>query len=264
MSRREKNKSKSPILTLLILVCLGVFLFSGYKLVSIYLEYKAGTDEYEELREFTSEEADEKKSPDSAKVKQPGIQAEKAGVPLQVDFTKLKKINPDIVGWIYVGALDISYPIVQGRDNDYYLHRTFRQKDNFSGSIFMEARNKKDFSDPHTIIYGHNMKNGSMFGMLKHLTTENRYQEDPYFWILTPEGNYCYQMFSIKSTKVSSEVYTLFTGTDQRFVDFANRMKSESSVDLGSPSFTTGSKIVTLSTCTIDDTQRFVVQGVRI
>ena len=80
-----------------------------------------------------------------------------------VDFESLQKVNEDIIGWIRVSALGISYPIAQSTDNDYYLHRTFERVDNFAGCIFMEYQNHSDFSDKNTIIYGHNMKNGSCF-----------------------------------------------------------------------------------------------------
>ncbi|MFR3321064.1 MAG: sortase domain-bontaining protein [Lachnospiraceae bacterium] len=84
-------------------------------------------------------------------------------------------MNSDIVGWLRIRALDISYPVVQGKDNDYYLHRTFEKTDNFAGCLFVNSYNMGDFTDQNTIIYGHNMKNGSMFGKLSRILTIRRY-----------------------------------------------------------------------------------------
>ena len=91
--------------------------------------------------------------------------------PPEVDFEELQKMNSDVIGWIEVEAIpEISYPIVRGEDNDYYLHRTFKKANNSAGSIFVDYRNGQYFGDCNTIVYGHNMKNGSMFGKLKWLT----------------------------------------------------------------------------------------------
>lgn len=111
-----------------------------------------------------------------------------------VDFESLKKVNEDIIGWIRVNALDISYPIAQSTNNDYYLHRTFERVDNFAGCIFMEYQNHSDFSDKNTIIYGHNMKNGSMFGTLRKFYEDEVYEKAPYFWIYTPDKIYRYDI----------------------------------------------------------------------
>ncbi len=273
MSGKKKKKSGAGY-TVAIIICLCVAAFAAYRLITILNEYHQGTSEYDSLLDYTEETPDETPSATdggasaassgdgtaAASVQDGGIPA----CPLSVDFTALRKINEEIVGWVYIGGVGISYPIVQGADDDYYLHRTFRRQSNFAGSIFMEYQNSPDFSDPNTIIYGHNMKNGSMFGKLKRLVNDGTWQKDPYFWILTPDGNFCYKMFSLKKVSVESDVYTLFSGTDDSFVRFAEKMKEESSVDTGDVSFTVQSRIVTLSTCTGDSSSRFVVQGVRV
>ncbi len=103
--------------------------------------------------------------------------------PLAVDFESLKAINPDVKGWLYIEALDISYPVVQGPDNDTYLHTTYEgtSRTNFAGSIFLDYQNQDDFSDGNTIVYGHNMKNLSMFGKLKQMKEQKKYRDSVYF-----------------------------------------------------------------------------------
>lgn len=273
---KKKNRFVSFFLTLGIILCIGVIGFSAYKLVTTWMEYREGDEEYEGLREYT-EDTEKKEGPEEV-VLTPEPEAMQAETvdrsdmhtlrepPIDVDWASLKAINKDIVGWLYLGALDISYPVVQGEDDEYYLHRTFARKDNFAGSIFVEAENKGDFSDPNTIVYGHNMLNGSMFGSLSDLTEKDneKYKKDPYFWILTPEGNYRYRMFSIHVTGVTSDVYTLFQGTDEKFLAWCEKMQTQSAVKTQPEEFTLYSKVVTLSTCTGDSASRYVVQGLAI
>ena len=264
--RSKKKKKKGGFLyTVGILVCLAVMAYSGYRLVTTSIAYHKGTEEYDGLRQYTSPVSDEQEivvTDSSVQTSSEGEGDKNHEPPIDVDFQSLKAINEDVVGWIYIGALDISYPIVHGTDDDFYLHHTFRKNYNFAGSIFLEAQNKDTFTDPNTIIYGHNMKNGSMFGKLKNLP--DKYQDDPYFWILTPDGDYCYQIFSMHVVNTGGEAYTLFSDADKTFTDWAEKMESQSSVDLGDTVFTNQSKVVTLSTCNGNEKTRFVVQGVRI
>ena len=262
---KKKNRAIGVFLTLGIIVCVAVMGYCIFRLVSAAFEYKEGEKEYSSLKKYTTELSG---AAEGSTDNQTALSAESVArpetVPLQVDFESLQEINPDIVGWIYIGALDISYPVVQGTDNSYYLSRTFEGKSNSAGSIFMEYRNAGDFSDCHTILYGHNMKNQTMFGTLRLLEEQNRYGDDPYFWILTPDHNYRYEMFSLQVTAADSEVYTLFTNPGQEYVNYLNARWNESEVATPYMDFTENSKIITLSTCTSNDSERFVVQGVQI
>ena len=262
---KKKNRFASFFLTLGIIVCVGVIGYSGYKLITTWLEYREGDQEYARLREYTEAQVPEEE--DEELVFTEGDEDNlfsRRKPPLSVNWKSLKNINKDIVGWLYIGSLDISYPVVHGKDDDFYLHRTFEKQDNFAGSIFVEADNRGDFTDPNTIVYGHNMLNGSMFGKLSDLTDKQKYKEDPYFWILTPKGNYRYRMVSIHVTGVTSEVYTLFGQPDQEFVDWCYDMKSKSTVEIQDEVFSQKSRIVTLSTCTGDSRTRYVVQGLAV
>ena len=186
---------------------------------------------------------------------------EDADPPLEIDWEELRKINEDIVGWIYIDALpDISYPILRGRDNDYYLHHTARREYLFSGSIFEDYHNSPDFSDPSTIVYGHNMKDGSMFASLKKMNDQKIVDADPYFWILTPAGNYRYRIYSVMTTSVSSDVYLLHSYNGSEFLEWEKKMLSLSSVKSDVKLLETD-KTVVLSTCTSDSSMREVVIG---
>ena len=178
-----------------------------------------------------------------------------------VDFTALQGINDDIVGWLKVGALDISYPVTQASDNDYYLHLTFELVQNAAGCIFVDYQNRPDFQDDNTIVYGHNMKDGSMFGTLKNFVQDGVYESDPYFWIYTPERIYKYEIFNCSTVGAVSNTYTLEFGSRKEFQNYLDKALMQSQVDSSKVKVKSSDKIVTLSTCTGDEETRFVVQG---
>lgn len=155
--------------------------YFGYKIYEIYQAYQDSDRFYDSTRSAYTM----KRELDSNQK-----------VPIDVDWESLLAVNPDIVGWIFAEGVDISYPVLQGSDNEYYLKHTLEGDYNFAGSIFMDYQNEPDLSDCNTIIYGHNMKNGSMFGSLKKYSNEDAYAVDPYFWILTPDANYRYEIQS--------------------------------------------------------------------
>ena len=263
--KNDKKKAGGFFWKILFITALAVFCFSGYQLFAIYRSYKAGVDEYKEVEHQVVKESHEPlvlkdqpetaEDPETLEAQAPDYQ------PPEVDFEELKSMNPDVIGWLDVEALDISYPIVQGEDNDYYLHRTFRGQENFAGSIFVDASNAADFSDPNTIIYGHNMKNGSMFGTLRRLYDQEKYKDSKYLWICTPEGKFRYEIFSLQYAEVTSDTYTLFSDHGDTFASYLEDMRQRSQVDLGTEGLSGNDYIVTLSTCTSDDQVRFVVQA---
>lgn len=125
----------------LLLLCMIVMLYSISQIVLKKMEYRKAQMEYKELT----------------------IEAFQKGT---IDFETLRDINPDIVGWIKIPGTKIDYPVVQGKDNEEYLHKTFSKKQNRSGSVFLDVNCKKDFSSDNSVIYGHHMKDGSMFAEL--------------------------------------------------------------------------------------------------
>ncbi|MDO5423429.1 MAG: class B sortase [Eubacteriales bacterium] len=304
---RKKRRAGSVLRTMILIIALGVFCFSAYKLVSIYLDYKQGSDEYSALERYadlenpeepdvpeeetqaaaepedgvvvTGSEADSTDSTEEAsKAAEEDTEAftyetetdsETGEVKKKkiyymknpVDFESLQAINEDIIGWLKVGALDISYPVTQGEDNEYYLHRTFEGVENFAGCIFMDYLNDVNFQDDNTIIYGHNMKDGSMFGTLRKFLEDGVYDSDHYFWIYTPTRIYKYEIFNCTTVGTVSSTYNLNFGTRTEFQDYLDVAMMQSQVDTADVEVTSSDKIVTLSTCTGDETTRFVVQG---
>lgn len=256
---QKKKKKSDVLLTIALIAAIVVFCYAAFNLYHIYTEYKKGTDEYNQIEEMAVTERDA----DSAEVAGPSAQIKP---PIEVDFDKLKSVNEDVVGWIYVDALpDISYPIVKGKDNQTYLHQTYEKNYNFAGTIFVDYENSGDFSDCNTLVYGHNMKNGSMFGHLKKFREDDKlYKQDKYFWILTPERNYRYEIITAYTTGVNSDTYTLFKGPGEEFEKYLETIKGYSEIQTDDTDLTIKDRIVTLSTCTGNESTRFVVQGKRV
>lgn len=274
--KKKKKRGGNPLWTIVFVAALAVFCFSAYKLIGIYLDYKTGTEEYKDLQQYTTEITKTPETPAPTKTADASAESEPAATPepetpdypteppLAVDFDALKAINPDVKGWLYIEALDISYPVVQGPDNDAYLHTTYEGTSNFAGSIFLDYQNQGDFSDGNTIVYGHNMKNLSMFGKLKQMKEQEKYKDSVYFWMLTPESNDVYQIFSAFYTEADSDVYTMYSGGGEAFAQYLANMAARSEIPVEQPPMDENSHIITLSTCAASDTTgRFVVMGVR-
>lgn len=283
-----KKKKGKTLSTVILVIAAVVFCISAIQLVRIVMNYHESNEEYSTLsNDYTkpASKPDEPEQPSASSAEnvtsQPagtasapaesksetwnfdanGNLIEDAAAPISVDWASLQKINPDIIGWIYVeGEKKISYPVLRTGDNAYYLHRTFRKENRFAGSIFMDYHNKKDWSDPNTIVYGHNMRNGSMFGRLKFLDDEQKYREHPFFWILTPKGNYRYHIFAIYHAKVNSEAYMLYSANGPEFLQWEKNMQAHSDIRNSVP-LSENDKTVMLSTCTSDKSKRCVVIG---
>ena len=182
---------------------------------------------------------------------------------VEIDLEALQEVNSDIVGWIRFDSIDIiSYPILYSGDDEKYLRTDIYGNSTTAGCIFIEGANNPDLSDYHTIIYGHNMQNLSMFGSLKKYKTEDFYENNQYFTIYTEDMAYRYQIFSYRDIPETHEVYTVGFGPDETFQNFINEMIRHSYEDTG-VTVTKEDKVVTLSTCSTEG-NRFVVHAVRV
>lgn len=244
MEEKKKPKKKKTLYTVLMIICIGVFLFSLYKVIGIILDYKEIDDYYDEANKNY-------------------VQEDENGVISYVDLAKLIKENSDVRGWIYIKGTDISYPILQGVDNYYYLYRTYEKKYLGAGSIFLEALNSPDMSDTHTIIYGHNMYNGSMFGPLDKFFKEEYRDEHPYVYILLPDGTWNkYEIFAAYTAGIEDGTFTVFSDNKEEYDKYLELIKSKNNYQ-NTVLPENGEQILTLSTCTEDsnDYKRNVLQA---
>lgn len=222
------------------LLCVCIILYAVSTIFSHYQEYKTAGNEYEQLATI-AHSCDIDNNNEAA-------QAEQAKYISPIDFDALRKINPDIVGWIVVDGTTIDYPIVQGQNNSTYLNTLFTGGYNPSGAIFMDYRNASGFTDFNTIIYGHKMKNNTMFQGLSEYKSQTFCEQYPAFTIYTPEQEYRCEVFSAYVTPAVSEAYILDFENKADYVQYLNTAISRSLLLSGTILSSTDS-IVTLSTC---------------
>lgn len=181
----------------------------------------------------------------------------------EVNVWALRQINPDVLGWIYIPDTVISYPLMQGADNDIYLHTAWDGKYNGGGSIFLEQKNSRDLSDFNTILYGHHMTDGSMFGSLKQFKDPAFAESHPYIYLCTANQVFRYRIFSVYHAPVDSDTYRLYFPDTASKAQAVAHFLSSNLLDL-SETVTAEDRFVTLSTCVGNGvyTNRIVVQGV--
>lgn len=228
-----------------ITVCLiGIILVSGYKIGKTMWEYQVAKSAYTNISEKTAK-VDPKQF---------------TGV---VDWKALKKVNPDVQGWLYQKGTVINYPVVQGTDNDTYLHTRFDKQWSGGGTLFVDSRMEKDFRGFNSIIYGHHMKDGSMFRSIRGYTKEDGYYDKhKTLELATPHGNYHLVVFSAFITKATDEdtyKMTYDEAEKQAYIDRAWE-RSELPITRDSVDVTKNDRLVTLSTCAYDyEEARYIV-----
>lgn len=252
-----------------------MILIAGYQIIKILRDYQQSDELYEEtVLQFATEEAIEPprevkeesstESTDDTAEPEPVTEPEVWSRKIRVDLEKLQEINADIVGWLYFENEDISYPILFSGDNTKYLRTSYTMKYMTAGSIFLDGRNLPDFSDQHSVIYGHNMKNLSMFGRLRFYRQDADYYKDhEYFQIITNEKYYRYQIFAYKEVSETSDIYRTNFESEEDFGDFIVDEIRKGSYLNSDVETTKDSQIITLSTCTVDG-MRFAVSAVRV
>ena len=165
-----------------------------------------------------------------------------------IDFDMLRQINPDIVGWIYYEDTYIDYPIVQGTDNDKYLNTMFDGSYGNFGTLFVDAETEHAFKQFNTIVYGHHMKNGSMFAGLKELKDPNYCAKHPRLELITPEGKFHLQIKAFLNQPSDSQIYvTNIHNLDERrdYLDMVERLANYTT----NVSVSEKDRLVVLSTC---------------
>ena len=239
-----KKKNKGSIIRKIIFsISLVVFIGSGYMLFDIMNEYHKNKASYDDIKENYGPE----------KVEEDGVLKCRF---TQEDYDKLLAINSDFKGWIYIPNTNVDYPIVQGSDNDYYLHHNFKKEENDGGAIFIASEIENPFTDVNTIIHGHHMKDGSMFASLKEFKDdEDFFNKNRKVYIITKDDVLVYEIFSVYYQKANTDPYKYGFASDEDYVNFLNELKNKSMHYIEQEPFTKDDKIITLSTCTyeVDD-----------
>ena len=250
------NKSVKLVLIGVLLI---VFIISGIMVIKTLNNYDDGSDIYDNAEELSGLSEGIKVYSEEELLL--NITEEELK---NIDLSALKEVNEDVMGWIVLPGTSVSYPLMDGDDNQYYLDHTWDKNSNSVGSIFLEEKCSSDLDDFNTIIYGHNMKDKSMFGSLKLYKDEDFWKSAPYVYLVTEEGVLRYDVFETFEADVEWHVFWIDIqedATKQKFIDLS--MES-SQIDTGIiPEVS--DQILTLSTCTGGGYEkRRVVQAVLV
>ena len=182
----------------------------------------------------------------------------------KINFEELKQKNSDTVAWLKVENTNIEFPIVQANNNSYYLTHNFDKKYNVAGWIFADYKNKLDGTDRNIVVYGHNMRNNSMFGSLKDVITEEWYnnEENKYITFVTENDYQTYQVFSVYQIK-TEDYYIKTEFKNNEFTEFIDTITKRSKKDFGI-NVSKEDTILTLSTCSNNNKYRVVLHSVRV
>lgn len=255
---KSKAKTLRIISNVLIVILSCIMLFCVYKLYTIWQGYNSNQKTQEKVQELFYGQTDTQNQVSGQ---------EEASAPAQneykFDLKPVIEANGDTVGWIIIKDTVINYVVVQGADNDEYLHKNFYGEYNSAGTIFMDYRNQIGEPRQNLIVYGHRMKDDSMFGELGEYVDYGFYQKHPTFTFITAEGEYDCEVFAVyRCTTAVDYCHTNFE-TDEEMLAYIQECKDLSEYKIA-VDVTAQDTIITLSTCDydLDPTEgRLVVQA---
>ncbi len=214
MDKKEhKYKKKKTISSILLIIAIFAMLYSGYKILLWLEDNKKSKQIAEEVTNAVAVIENEKKE----------------DIKYEIDFKRLKEKNNETVAWVKVNGTDVEYPVVKTTNNDYYLNHSFDKSNNGAGWVFMDYKNKLDGTDKNIVIYGHNRRDGSMFGTLKNVLTEQWCNDKENYIIpfAVENKDYKYQIFSAYSIEAEDYYITTSFLNDNEFEQFLNNIKRE-------------------------------------
>lgn len=241
---KKNNEKRKIIISGIQIIFIIAIIYSGIKIFNWIKENNQNQEVLKEISESIS--IDEKNKQ------------------YKIDFETLKMTNNDIIAWIKVNGTNIEYPVVKSSNNEYYLTHSLDKSINTAGWVFADYRNKLDNNDKNIIIYGHNRRDGSIFGTLKNILTEEWYKnkENQKIIFMTENGEFEYQVFSVYNIEL--EDYYIQTDFDENsYSNFINTIKNRSIYDFETE-VTSQNSILTLSTCDNNNKYRVVLHAVRL
>lgn len=250
---------------LILILAVGLSIGFGYSAVQVFQYFRESRERDQVTQNLieqavTSVEPERPTEPARPADEELPTQPEPDGAPIRVDFEALHRESEDIVAWLYSPNTPIDYPVAQSGDNEYYLRRLLDGTWNIGGTIFQDYRCPSDYSGWGTMIYGHHMQDGSMFGSLQRYKEQSYYEENPVLYLLTPEKDFEVQLFAGFTCAGDAVVYSI-PQTREEKEDVLRFCRSRS--DFESPvSVEAEDQILILSTCSYAyDNARYVVVG---
>lgn len=273
---KKKQDQKLLYKILLAVFAAALVLVAGI-LIKNRITEKHAEQKYEELSAQASQEGPEGKEDENGKEGQePGPEGETLqtlqGIEIpgkNLDWEGLKKENEDIYGWVYIPGTQVDYPLLQHpTDDSYYLVHNLDGSEGYPGCIYTESRNKKDFTDPNTILYGHNMKDGSMFGSLHNFEEASFFEGHRYAFLYTEEQTFVYDLFAAYEFSDDHLLYAYDFTTEkgyQEYLDMVFEIRDMGAHFREGTEVTAEDKILTMSTCiSTKPENRYLVQGVLV
>lgn len=244
----NKKGGKKIIAPILLLIFISIMIFTGIKIFNWLKENKYSNDIIEDIQNFISIDV----NTDTVDK-------------YNIDFDSLKQKNFDTVAWLKVNGTDIEYPVVKATNNDFYMTHSFDKSYNSAGWVFMDYKDKFDGTDNNMVIFGHNRRDGSMFGTLKNILTEEWQSHKENFIIpfITENEKSEYRVFSVYRIEKEDYYITTNFGTNKEFQTFINKIKSRSIKDFD-VNVSTEDHILTLSTCADNNKYRVVLHAKKI
>ncbi len=265
--RRGFQKQSLPLIIIVVLLVGGV-LFAGFKLGSALLNYHRDRSAYNALAdEALSGLAEPNATLRPDETPDPNATVEvQSEAPFAVNWEYLRSVNSDVVGWLYCEGTQINYPVVQTSDNEYYLHRDFTSKQpNTSGTLFVDPNATLGVIYSNYIIYGHNMKDGSMFASVEDYVAQSYYDQHPSMYFLTPDQDYRIDLIAGRIVESTLDNYPSYF-SDADYSNYLNNITSHSFFGTRA-NVTTGCQLITLSTCDYSSgysDPRFLLQGMLV
>ena len=270
MHLRKKKGKRRMVAAVALALCVALVAASGYMLAQEAGQYTEGASTYEKLTEFVGDPQprSDKETKDGKEAQEDGnTQEDGALAPSRlpaVDFDSLLEVNPDIRAWLVCEGTGINYPVTQAEDNSYYLKRLYDGTRNKAGCLFIDYENEP-FNDRNTIIYGHNLLDGSMFSKLAGYREQAYFDAHPDILLVTPDGGYIVEVFAAfvaKPGEAGSDTspWLISWEDDAVFAAWLESVQGRSLVQTG-VSLEPDDQVLTLSTCVNNGRDRFLVMG---
>ncbi len=249
--RTRKKRTGTALIILVVVLTVGLII-AGWQLASVFLNYQRDRTAYEDLASSAiSAQSDREKQTIPAEIPdaEPTVAGTASQVPIKVDWDYLRSVNSDIVGWLYCPNTVINYPVVQTSDHDFYLDHGFDRQSNKSGALFADRNSVAGILQSNFIIYGHNMKDKSMFGTFQDYLDESYYRQNPVMYYLTPDHSYRVELIGAHIVEGTTDNFPTYFSDIRSLGDYLDGISTEF-YWINRTYFGTDYQLMTLSTCT--------------
>jgi len=250
----RKKKASQMIMGAIVLFFLAAVLVSVFFIVRLACSYLSSRKANAMLSEIALQ------TPEPAPTASPAVKAiaepvaakeaaPSAELPVTVDWEELKSVNREIAAWLYCEGTPINYPVVQHKDNEYYIGRNAQRKKDDAGALFFDCRNNVGVDGENMIIYGHRMRDNSMFGVLPEYSDMSYYDRHPEMYLLTPDRNFRIDIFACRTVRATIKYFPTSFCSRDAFLEYAEKANGQSYWQNANYINSEGVALLTLVTC---------------